>query len=326
MDLPTLRKTDPLFSRRLRRIGTDCPEVIYCRGNLDLLSQHSRVAIIGARAADGEGCGAAYRLGQIWARNGYVVVSGLALGCDTAAHRGCLDEGGETIAIVASGLDICHPKENKALEQEIIDKGGLIISEQPLGVKANPTRLVARNRLQAALSNIVILAQSPEKGGSMYTIEFARRYGKQIQSVRFENESEVNGGNRLLLNEGIAIEAPMLLNRLGPTEMRSRGLAHEAFNSVKDLLIADIDHILATPEFASVEMPLFHSATTREQVRLGAYLTWWRDHGSEPNAKDPIQWGEFLYSVNRSFPAVSVPKGFREVIDRYSVKKNHQAI
>lgn len=131
MDIIKIEVTDPKFPRRLRRIGEDCPEAIYCRGNLDLLSQHDRVAIIGARAADGEGCGAAYRLGQVWAHKdkGYVVVSGLALGCDTAAHRGCLDEYGKTIAIVASGLDICHPKENKALEQEIIDKGGLIISE-----------------------------------------------------------------------------------------------------------------------------------------------------------------------------------------------------
>ena len=210
MDIIKLETTDPQFPRRLRRIGAECPEVIYCRGNLDLLNQHERVAIIGARAADAEGCGAAYRLGQLWARNGYVVVSGLALGCDTAAHRGCLDEGGKTIAIVASGLDICQPKENKALEQEIIDKGGLILSEHPLGVKANPTRLVARNRLQAALSNIVILAQSPIKGGSMHTINFARRYGKRIQAVKFYHESEINGGNFLLLHQGIAVEAPMV--------------------------------------------------------------------------------------------------------------------
>lgn len=210
MDIIKIETTDPQFPRRLRRIGAECPEVIYCRGNLDLLNQHERVAIIGARAADAEGCGAAYRLGQLWARNGYVVVSGLALGCDTAAHRGCLDEGGKTIAIVASGLDICHPKENKALEQEIIDKGGLILSEHPLGVKANPTRLVARNRLQAALSNIVILAQSPIKGGSMHTINFARRYGKRIQAVKFYHESEINGGNFLLLHQGIAVEAPMV--------------------------------------------------------------------------------------------------------------------
>lgn len=317
-----IHRTDSNFPRRLRRIGDDCPEVIYCRGNLDLLRQHNRVAIIGARAADDEGCGAAYRLGQVWARYGYVVVSGLALGCDTAAHRGCLDEGGKTIAIVASGLDICHPKENKALEQEIIDKGGLIISEQPLGVKANPTRLVARNRLQAALSNIVILAQSPSTGGSMYTIDFARRYGKRIQAVKFDHESEINGGNFLLLNHGIAVGAPMVLDRLGPTEMRSRGLAHEAFNSVKEQMLADVDHILATPEFASAVMPPFHSAATREEVKLGAYLSWWRDHGCEPCAKDPIQWGEYLYSCNRTFPTIPSPTNIREIFNIYSNEKH----
>lgn len=246
------------------------------------------------------------------------MVSGLALGCDTAAHRGCLDEGGKTIAIVASGLDICHPKENKALEQEIIDKGGLIISEQPLGVKANPTRLVARNRLQAALSNTVILAQSPVKGGSMHTVNFARRYGIQIHAVRFDHESEINGGNFLLLNQGIAVEAPMILDCLGPTEMRSRGLAHEAFNSVKERMLADIDHILATPELASAVMSPFHSAATREEVRLGAYFSWWRDHGTEPDVSDPILLGEFLYYYNRTFTLHPNTTKIKELISQYT--------
>ena len=90
-------------------------------------------------------------------------VSGLAIGCDKAAHEGCLDAGGQTIAIVASGLNIVHPKENAPLQQRILENGGLILSEQPFGVKANPTRLVARNRLQAALSNTVILAECPQQ-------------------------------------------------------------------------------------------------------------------------------------------------------------------
>ena len=70
---------------------------------------------------------------------GNVIVSGLALGCDSAAHQGCIDANGKTIAVVASGLNIVHPKANEFLQQEIIDKGGLIISEQPFGVKANRT-------------------------------------------------------------------------------------------------------------------------------------------------------------------------------------------
>ena len=156
------------FPRKLLRIGDDCPAQIYLKGDISLLSTEKAVAIIGARAADKEGNRAAYLLGKKYADMGAVIVSGLALGC-----------GGKTIAIVGNGLDICHPRENQTLQQRILDNGGLLLSEQPFGVKANPRRLVARNRLQAALSSKVILAQCPAQSGSLHTMRFARRYGKK---------------------------------------------------------------------------------------------------------------------------------------------------
>lgn len=173
-------------------------------GNVSLLNRDNAVAIIGARAADKFGVNASYSLGKRYAGNGAVVVSGLALGCDTAAHQGCLDAGGETIAIVASGLDITHPRENKPLQDRIIANKGLLLSEQLIGTKANPTKLVARNRLQAALSHSVILAQCPEHSGSMHTMRFARKYKKLSLAVEFPSYSETNGGNRLLIESEVA--------------------------------------------------------------------------------------------------------------------------
>ena len=167
------------FPRKLLRIGDDCPAQIYLKGDISLLSTEKAVAIIGARAADKEGNRTAYLLGKKYADMGAVIVSGLALGCDTSVHLGCLGCGGKTIAIVGNGLDICHPRENQTLQQRILDNGGLLLSEQPFGVKANPRRLVARNRLQAALSSKVILAQCPAQSGSLHTMRFARRYGKK---------------------------------------------------------------------------------------------------------------------------------------------------
>lgn len=195
---------DEGFPKRLSAIDEDCPPVIYCIGNIALLHSEKTVAIIGARAADKEGCDKAYQLGAEYAQNGYVVVSGLALGCDTAAHRGCLDVGGATIAIVGSGLDITHPRENKALEQAIIDSGGLLLSEQPLGVKANPTRLIARCRLQAALSGIVILAQCPARSGSLHTMRFARKYGKECFAAMYSRRTEANAGNYILIDNNLS--------------------------------------------------------------------------------------------------------------------------
>ncbi len=204
MGIVSISCQDPAFPARLLAIGEDCPAVIHCKGNLDLLKKEEAVAIIGARLADKEGNMMAYKLGKEYAEKGYVVVSGLALGCDASAHRGCLDAGGKTIAIVGSGLDSTHPRENKPLEEAILNNGGLLLSEQVIGVLANPKRLVARNRLQAALSEAVILAQCPAQSGSMHTMRFARKYGRKSLAATFTRRTFDNAGNYTLIDNGEA--------------------------------------------------------------------------------------------------------------------------
>jgi len=201
----TINKNDDLFPESFRAIGEDCPKRIYVMGNIDLLNSEHKVAIIGSRKATRAGISKAYDLGLNYARKGYVVVSGLAIGCDAAAHRGCMAGGAGTIAIVATGLDLVHPKENIPLQEEILRKGGLILSEQPLGVKANPTRLVARNRLQAAISDEVVVAECPVHSGTMHTVRFAQKYGKTIKAAKLPYDKEENSGNRYIINSGIGI-------------------------------------------------------------------------------------------------------------------------
>ena len=179
--------------------------MIHCLGSLSLLApEANRIAIIGARAASPIGVKKAYELGKQFAEKGNIIVSGLALGCDKAAHEGCLDAGGRTIAIVATGLNIVHPKENAPLLQRILESGGLVLSEQSFGVKANPARLVARNRLQAALSDTVILAECPKHSGSMHTMRFARKYHKRCLVVAYPEYNEKNAGNELLIHLNLA--------------------------------------------------------------------------------------------------------------------------
>lgn len=199
----TINKEDEFFPEAFKAIGEDCPERIYAMGNLDLLKREHMVAIIGSRKATRTGNSKAYDLGISYAKKGYVVVSGLALGCDASAHRGCMAADGGTIAIVATGLNLVHPRENIPLQEEILRKGGLILSEQPLGVKANPTRLVARNRLQAALSEEVIVAECPKHSGTMHTVRFAQKYGKKVKAARLPYDKEENSGNKYIIDTGI---------------------------------------------------------------------------------------------------------------------------
>lgn len=201
----TLASQNEEFPLSLIKIGGDCPARIYCMGNLSLLNPNeNHIAIIGARRASSIGTQKAYELGKELAKRGNMIVSGLALGCDKAAHEGCLDAGGKTIAVVASGLDIIHPKENAFLQQRILDNGGLVLSEHPLGIKANPSRLIARTRLQAALSEAVILVECPKHSGSMHTMCFARKYNKPCFAVSYPRYSEINAGNELLLKCNLA--------------------------------------------------------------------------------------------------------------------------
>ena len=199
----TINKEDEFFPEAFKAIGEDCPERIYAMGNLDLLKREHMVAIIGSRKATRTGNSKAYDLGISYAKKGYVVVSGLALGCDASAHRGCMAADGGTIAIVATGLKLVHPRENIPLQEEILRKGGLILSEQPLGVKANPTRLVSRNRLQAALSEEVIVAECPKHSGTMHTVRFAQKYGKKVKAARLPYDKEENSGNKYIIDTGI---------------------------------------------------------------------------------------------------------------------------
>lgn len=193
---------EDLFPAKLKAIGKDCPAVIHTLGNNALMYEDKTVAVIGARSADEAGLKAAYKVAENYARQGYVIVSGLAIGCDTAAHRAALDAGAGTIAVVATGLDIIHPRESEALQNDILRHGGLILSEQPIGVKANPTRLVARNRLQAALSDAVILAQCPAHSGSLHTMRFAGKYHRKQYAVTFPRWNDANRGNYNLIQTG----------------------------------------------------------------------------------------------------------------------------
>lgn len=181
----------------------DFPPLIHYLGDSSLFSKLNQVAVVGARNADRQGCEAAWKLGYEFGKD-HIVVSGLAAGCDTAAHRGCLEAGGRTVAVVATGLDTVFPHENEDLQKDILRSGGAVLSEQLFGAEAKPKYLVARNRLQAALANTVIVAQCPERSGTLHTVKFAQRYHKDVKAWRFTVRNEANAGNFALIGSGVA--------------------------------------------------------------------------------------------------------------------------
>ncbi|HIX56397.1 MAG TPA: DNA-protecting protein DprA [Candidatus Anaerobiospirillum pullistercoris] len=183
------------------------PIMIYYKGNLQLLSSPS-IAIIGSRNTDKPYTDATQYLAGKFAARGLNIVSGLALGCDTAAHLGALDAGtGKTIAILGNGLDTTYPRKNKALADKILEQEGLLLSEYSIGTNATKYTLVARDLIQAGISKAVIVAQTRKDGGSMHAAIAASSAKKLLYVVKYNdpklNQSDYNNGiQELVKNYG----------------------------------------------------------------------------------------------------------------------------
>ena len=180
------------------------PAVIYVKGDVQALRHTSTVvAIVGTRKPTRQGEEDSREFGRYSARNRIPVVSGLASRCDQYGHEGCLLENGTAIAVLAHGLDRIHPRANENLAERILDNGGCWISEYPAGTNVKKWMFVARDRLQSALSDIVIVIQTGRKGGKQNTLRFAREQGRRIACVvpvDLDWGNEVVAGNVAILN------------------------------------------------------------------------------------------------------------------------------
>jgi DNA processing protein len=172
------------------------PGVLYALGSRELLENSRAAAVIGSLTPTPEGIEACRRITLGLVERGFVIVSGLAAGCDSAAHRAALEAGGSTIAVLAHGLDYCYPASNRGLRDAILEQGGLLLSEYPPGTRPRRYFFVARDRIQSGLSRGVILIQSDLTGGSMHTLKFAEKQGRLLGCV-----PGLGRGNRMLLKE-----------------------------------------------------------------------------------------------------------------------------
>jgi DNA processing protein len=181
---------------------SDVPPVLWYRGHLDSLDAPA-VAIVGSRAATPVALDTAARLATDLAERGITVVSGLARGVDSAAHRGAL-EAGRTIAVLGSGVDHVYPSEHVALADEIV-QSGLVVSEYPPGSRPLPHHFPMRNRLISGLSLAVVVIEASEKSGSLITAGCALEQGREVMAVPGNVLSGRNRGGHALLKDGAKI-------------------------------------------------------------------------------------------------------------------------
>jgi len=198
-----LARSDPLYPKLLAAIH-DPPPRLWIRGDVgpELLSRPA-VGVVGARACSSYGRAVARSLGRDLAAAGVVVVSGMARGVDGEAHRGALDAGAATVAVLGCGIDRNYPAAHAELARRI-SEAGLIVSEYEPGVEPAPWRFPARNRIISGLCRAVVVVEARERSGALITVDFALEQGRDVLAVPGEITSALSAGSNALLRLGAA--------------------------------------------------------------------------------------------------------------------------
>ena len=187
------------YPARLAAIASP-PPVLYCRGDPGVLDR-PQIAVVGARAATGGGRDRARRLAGELAACGLVVTSGLARGIDSAAHRGALDAGGRSVAVVATGLDRVYPRSNAGLARELAGAGA-VVTERASGTPPLPGNFPRRNRLISGLSLGVLVVEASLRSGSLITARLAAEEGREVFAIPGSVDNPLSRGCHALIRDG----------------------------------------------------------------------------------------------------------------------------
>lgn len=246
---------DPRYPSALLAIS-DAPPALWYRGNLDALAA-AAIAIVGSRAASPAALETAAQLGCEIAARGIAVVSGLARGVDSAAHRGAL-RSGRTIAVLGSGIDRIYPREHEALADQIT-QSGLVVSEYPPGTPPLAFHFPLRNRLISGLSRAVVVVEANEKSGSLITAACALEQGRDVMAVPGSVLSGRNRGAHALIRDGAKIveSADDIVEEIGwrgPSGPGASGTSNGSSAISKDPLLAGMEsgHAYDLDELATV--------------------------------------------------------------------------
>jgi DNA processing protein len=198
-DAHLIALSDPRYPDRLKEIF-DPPLTLFARGRLELLAS-LMLGVVGTRRPTPYGSAVSERLSGDLARAGLTIVSGMARGIDTAAHRGALAASGDTIAVLGCGVDLVYPSENRKLAAEIVGKG-LVISEFPMSAPAYPQNFPIRNRIISGLSVGVLVVEGAQYSGSSITARLALEQGREVFAVPGSIVSKMSWGPNLLIKQG----------------------------------------------------------------------------------------------------------------------------
>jgi DNA processing protein len=177
------------------------PKTLYFKGDLPT-ERRATVAIVGTRKPTAYGREVTYQLAYDLAKQGVIIISGLALGIDGVAHQAALDAGGTTIAVLASGVDSVYPSTHRGLADKILQSGGAIISEYEPDTEARDFQFLARNRIVSGLSDAIIVTEAAARSGTIATVNYALEQGREVFVVPGNITSPLSVGCNALLKQG----------------------------------------------------------------------------------------------------------------------------
>ncbi|RUM45795.1 MAG: DNA-protecting protein DprA, partial [Desulfurobacterium sp.] len=214
------------------------PIVLYVVGELP---KEPCIAVVGSRRCSDYGRRTAFRVAKFLSENGICVVSGLAYGIDSVAHRGALAGEGKTLAVLGSGVDVVHPRGNRELAKRIVEEGGALISEFPLGTSPSKETFPRRNRIVSGLSYAVVVVEAGERSGTNVTVGYALEQGRTVFAVPGNVDSPFSRGTNKLLKEGAVplISPEDIFEELPFLKRRNRKEIPERFKELYRLLLSE---------------------------------------------------------------------------------------
>jgi DNA processing protein len=254
---------DPEFPTRLLEIY-DPPMCLYVRGDASILAKPG-IAVVGTRHPTPYGLGMSERLSCDLSAHGLIIISGLARGVDTAAHRGTVNAKGKTIAVFGTGVDVMYPRENGKLAEQILSCGGALISEFPIGSFAAPQNFPIRNRIISGLSVGVLVLEAGEYSGTRITARCALEQSREVYAVPGNVTNKLSWGPNTLIKQGAKLVATWedVWEEL-PSEIRLQLEADRPLESVKPETASLFDGAALSPH----EKKIYGLLTADEMIHI----------------------------------------------------------
>lgn len=242
MQVNKLSIDDSDYPSRLRNIPSPPKELYYLGASPSEWFKKPRVAIVGSRSITPYGRRVTEDFSSQLARKGITIVSGLALGVDAVTHEAAVREGGLHIAVLANGLDKIYPASNTQLARSLLQKGGAIISEYPEGTPSLKQNFVARNRIVAGLSDVLLITEATERSGTLHTARFALEQGRDVLVVPGNITSPNSVGCNNLIKSGAQPVCSIedILNALGAKNLVGTSVVHLGDNAEEQTIL---DHL-----------------------------------------------------------------------------------